>query len=112
MHIDDNFPFLLTIGNNVTITGVTILCHDASPLIFAQNILIGPVRIFDNCFIGYGSILLRSIKICPNSIVGAGSVCSKDIEPGVVAAGSPAITISIVDDFIKRNKDKLNWNET
>lgn len=112
VHIDDNFPFLVEIGNNVTITGATLICHDASNLVFEEKIRIGSIIIRDNCFIGYGAILLPSVKIGPNTIVGAGSVCTKDIAPGVVVAGNPAKKICNLEDLLKRHSErtlKIDW---
>jgi len=40
--------------------------------------------------IGSGSTILANITIGENSIIGAGSVVTKDIPPGVIAAGNPA----------------------
>jgi acetyltransferase-like isoleucine patch superfamily enzyme len=39
--------------------------------------------------IGSGSTILANITIGENSIIGAGSVVTKDIPPGVIAAGNP-----------------------
>ncbi|WP_084446333.1 DapH/DapD/GlmU-related protein [Desulfosarcina sp. BuS5] len=45
----------------------------------------------NNVFIGVNSVVLPNVTICDNSIVGAGSVVTKDISPGIVVAGNPAI---------------------
>lgn len=64
--IDETYSFLISIGNNVTITGASVLCHDASTKKFLGYTKIGKVEIGDNVFIGRGAIVL------PNSTIGGG----------------------------------------
>jgi acetyltransferase-like isoleucine patch superfamily enzyme len=52
-----------------------------------------PVRICSGAWIGAGSIILPGVTVGKNSVVGAGSVVTKDVLPGVVAAGNPARVI-------------------
>ena len=85
----------IIIGDNSHITyGCIILSHDGSA---KQRIPsasgLGKVVIGSNVFIGVGSIVLPNVTIGNNSVIGAGSVVSKDIPPGVVAAGNPAKVI-------------------
>ena len=49
-----------------------------------------PVVIEDDVWIGTGVLVLPGTRIGRGSVVGAGSVVSRDIPPGVVAAGNPA----------------------
>ena len=51
------------------------------------------VVIGDNVFIGSRTIILKGVTIGRDSVIGAGSVVTKDIPPGVVAAGNPCRTI-------------------
>ena len=39
---------------------------------------LGCIEVFDNVFIGSGSIIMYDTKIGPNAIVAAGSVVTKD----------------------------------
>ncbi len=55
--IDLGEPYLLSIGDNVTITGVKILTHDASLKKKLGYTKTGKVHIGDNVFIGWGSII-------------------------------------------------------
>jgi acetyltransferase-like isoleucine patch superfamily enzyme len=74
--IDDQFPELVRINNNVVISyKVTILTHDGAKGIIA------PVDIENNSFIGACSIILPGVIIGENSIVGAGTLVSKDVTP-------------------------------
>lgn len=100
--IDYNFGFLLTIGNNVTITNSTLLLHDASIKKELGYVKIGKITIGDNVFIGAGSVLLPNISIGNNVIVGAGSVVSRSIPDGVVAVGNPVRVVGTYDAYMDK----------
>ena len=88
-NIDFCHGFLVSIGNNVTLTGVTVLAHDASSQIPLGVSKVGKVIIGDNVFIGSGSIIMPNTHIGNKVIVGAGSVVSRDIPDNSVAVGNP-----------------------
>ena len=48
------------------------------------------VKIGDNVWIGWGSIILKGVKIGDNSIVAAGSVVIDEVPANVIVAGNPA----------------------
>lgn len=102
--IDWNFGFLCSIGNNVTLTGVRILTHDASTKKFLGYSKIGKVEIGNNVFIGKGSIILPNVKIGNNVIVGAGTIVAKDVPDNVVIAGNPWRILCTFDEYISRHK--------
>lgn len=52
-------PYLVAIGNNVTLTGVRVLTHDASTKKELGYTKVGRVTIGDNVFVGAGFITLR-----------------------------------------------------
>lgn len=101
------------IGKNCTLTGVTLLAHDASPTIFlpelvnfepsylpgARRSYRDPIYIGDNVFIGWGSIVLPGVVIGSNVVIGAGSVVSKSIPDNCVAAGNPAKVIKDISSY-------------
>ncbi len=54
------------------------------------NIPSSPVSIGDDCWIGFGSSILKGVTIGNGAIVGAGSVVTKDVPPWTIVAGNPA----------------------
>lgn len=112
--IDEQYPWMITIGNHVRITeGVKILTHDYSwSVIKGINGAIlgasGKVEIGNNVFIGMGAIVCRGVKIGDNVIIGAGSLVTKDCDSNYVYAGNPAKQImSVTEYFEKREKKQV-----
>lgn len=107
--LDPSHCWLITIGNDVTMAPrVHILAHDASTCHHLGYARIGRVDIGDNVFIGASTVVLPGVKIGSNSVIGANSTVSRDIPEGVVAVGSPARAVCTIDEFIRRNKAKMN----
>ncbi len=94
-------PFLITIGNKVTITlGVKLITHDGAAWLANdekgrryryQKIVIG-----NEVFIGADSVIMPGVKIDDKVVVAAGSVVTKSIPEGSVVAGVPA---KIIGDY-------------
>lgn len=109
---------VLKIGDNVGISGATIVAHIS--ITIEQDVLIGGgVQIFDTdfhsvyyderiknqgaiskpvvikkgVFIGAESIILKGVTIGQGSVIGAGSVVTKDIPEGEIWAGNPAVFV-------------------
>jgi maltose O-acetyltransferase len=49
-----------------------------------------PITLEDNVWLGGGVIVCPGVTIGANTVVGAGAVVTRDLPPGVVAAGNPA----------------------
>lgn len=106
--IDAGFPWLVSIGDNVTIAPyVYILAHDGS----TKNILgyskVGRVNIGNNVFIGAKTTILPNVKIGNNVIIGANSLITTNIEDNYVVGGNPARVIMSYDEFKKKNEIKM-----
>ncbi len=100
--------WLISIGDNVTMAPrVHILAHDASTCHHLGYARIGRVDIGDNVFIGADTVVLPGVSIGNNSVVGANSTVTKDIPANVVAAGNPAMVICTVDEYVARNKARM-----
>lgn len=102
--IDASFPWLITIGSNVTLAPYSyILSHDGSSKSFIGYSKVGKVVIGNNVFIGSKSIILPGITIGNNVIIAAGSIVTKDIESDTIVAGNPAKVIGKVSEFRDKN---------
>ena len=114
--IDSSRAFLLTIGNNVSITqGAIILVHDYSYSVLndVYNVMPNPcseTKIGNNCFIGMNAIILSGAEIGDNCIIGAGSVVAGEIPNNSVAAGVPAKVICTLEQYY--NKTTGNFDES
>lgn len=98
-------PYLITIGNNVTIsTNVTFLTHDNSICKVLPNFtdVFGKITIDDNCFIGANSTILPGVTLGNTTIVAAGSVVTKSFDGNVIIGGNPARIITDTDKYMKK----------
>lgn len=107
-YIDSGFGWLITIGDNVTITNATILAHDASTKKALGYTKVGRVDIGDNVFVGYGAVILPNTRIGNNVIIGAGTVVAKDIPDNVVVVGNPCQILCSYDNYISKNKEHMD----
>lgn len=97
-------PFLIRIGNHCTIApNVSFVTHDGGAWVFTEELpslqKFGSIDIHDNCFIGYGAILMPNVRIGPNAVVAAGAVVTKDVAPDTVVGGCPAKPIAALRDY-------------
>ena len=97
-------PYLVEIGDNVAIApGVTFITHDGASFVFRDEFptlrYFGKITIEDNCFIGSRSIITAGVRIGKGSIVGPMSVVLRDVKPGSIVIGNPAIQVSTVEKY-------------
>lgn len=106
-------PYLVTIGNNVRITGgVRITTHDGGCWVL-RNMhpelkdcdRFGRVVIGDNCHIGMNAVIMPGVTIGRNCIVGACAVVTHDIPDNTVVAGVPARPICTVQEYRDKHMD-------
>jgi len=107
-------PYLVEIGDNVAIApGVKLITHDGASVIFREEFpavrYFGKIVIEDDCFIGIHSIITAGVRIGKGSIVGPMSVVIRDVNPGSVVIGNPAIRISTVEKYREYCFEK--WRE-
>ena len=101
--------YLITIGNNVTISnGVQLITHDNSVCKIIENAsdAFGRINIGDNCFIGAKTTIMYGVSLPNNTIVAAGSVVTKSVkEEGKIIGGNPARVIGDINSFAEKMKD-------
>ncbi len=109
---DKNYPWLINIGNNVTITHSTILTHDESMKTKMNYTKLGVVVIGDNVFVGFNSTILPGVHIGENAIIAAGSLVTHDVDKNTVVAGVPAKQIKTVNEFFDGKYIELQQSQT
>jgi len=101
-------PFLITLGENVTLAGnVSLVTHDnsISKMIPNTTDLFGRITIGNNCFIGSGSTLMYGVELADDITVAAGSVVTKSfMQSRIIIGGNPAQIIGTYDSFIEKNR--------
>ena len=108
-NIDANFPWLIKIGNNVTMASwVYLSAHDGAAQKHIGYSKVGKIIIGDNVFIGARTIVLPNVTVGNNSVIGANSVVTRDIPDNVIATGLPARVIMDLDSY----KEKLIKEKT
>ena len=91
-YIDDNYPYLIYIGDNCSISNhVRLLAHDATTFRCTDgHTRLGKVELKENCFIGERAIILPGVEVGPHAMVGAGAVVTHDVPPYGLVMGVPA----------------------
>ena len=111
--IDGSHSCHIEIGNNVSLApNVHILAHDASTWWFLQYTRIMNTTIGNKVFIGAGSIIMPGVTVGNEVIIGAGSVVTKDVPDNSVYAGNPAKFLMHTNDYIARERAKMNTENT
>ena len=106
-NLDQTHPHLIEIGNNCTLTHCTLLTHDATTKKELKKSKIGIIKIGNNVFVGWNSIILPNVKIGDNCIIGAGCVVGKNIPDNSVVVGNPCKIIGKTDEYMLKNRKKM-----
>lgn len=106
-----SYDGILRIGENSTISGnvfISNVDHDYQELgkhILEQPMLMKETIIGENCFIGYGAVVLPGSKLGKQCIIGANSVVKGTFQDNSVIVGNPA-------RIVKRyNQQTGNWEK-
>jgi len=95
--VDTNFPSLITICDNVTIShNCTIITHTISPaasLLSSYYHQVKPVRIDSGAWIGVNTTILPGAIIEADCFIGAGSVVSGQMPSRHLCAGNPCTPV-------------------
>jgi acetyltransferase-like isoleucine patch superfamily enzyme len=96
-------PYLVTIGDHVSATGVSFITHDGSVWVFREEWpdadLMGPIVVGSNVFIGADAMIMPGVTIGDNVVIGARSLVTEDIPPNCVAAGVPAKPLRPLSEY-------------
>ena len=57
----------------------------------------GPTRVGSNCWFGVGCVVTSGVTVGDRCVVGSNSVVTRDLPPGVIAAGAPAKVIREIE---------------
>jgi len=91
--VDTNYPDLISIGNNVTIShNCTIITHTQTPVVSRLAAIYSqkkPVHIGNGSWIGMHSVLLPGATVEEDCFIGAGSVVTAQMPPKYLCAGNP-----------------------
>lgn len=124
VNYDVNFDLtkdnMITIGENTVITkGCVFLTHDYSIECGLSYIgkedkqfesqFLRSIKVGNNVFIGYHSIILPGTTIGDNVIVGAGSVCRGNLESGFIYSGNPAVKICKLDEWAMKKYTQQSY---
>lgn len=104
-------PWTITLGDHVFITHrVVFLTHDGGTLLFRKEIpdleKTVPITVGSNVFIGTQALIMGGVRIGDNCVIAAGSVVTKDVPSNSVVGGNPARFIESIEVY----KDKLIKN--
>ena len=98
-------PYLITLGNNVWITGTRFITHDGGTWAFRRQpghgevVRFGKIKIGDDTFLGSDSIIMPGVTIGKHCVVGAGSIVTRDVPDYTVVAGVPAKVICTLEEY-------------
>ncbi|MBW8191631.1 acyltransferase [Neiella marina] len=96
-------PYLIELGDHVSLTNVTFINHDGGVWVFRKAEpdidVVRPIKVGCNVFIGHGVVMMPGVTVGDNVVIGAYSVVTKNIPSNTVVAGVPARFIKSIDDY-------------
>lgn len=99
----------ITIGKRCFIGADCGFYTAVHPLVFDERNLglekALPVTVGDDVWLGGKVVVLPGVKIGSDSVIGADSVVTKDVPPGVVAAGNPCRVLRKITDADRITKN-------
>ena len=109
VHIDGDYPQLITIEDFVSIGMNTMIFAHSNPtcsVVIKEKFYprkVAPTTIKKGAWVTPGCTILAGVTIGENSVVGAGSVVIKDVAPYTVVAGNPAKLVKKLADGRSNN---------
>jgi acetyltransferase-like isoleucine patch superfamily enzyme len=64
----------------------------------------GPVKIGSNCWFGVNCVVTSGVTIGDRCVIGSNSVVTRDLPPGVIAAGAPARIVKEIE-LLPKNEE-------
>lgn len=92
----DVCPIVIGPGSNVQ-DGAVLHGDPQCPVTIGADVTIGHravvhgARLEDGCLIGIGAIVLNGVTVGAGALVAAGAVVTRDVPPGAVVMGAPAV---------------------
>lgn len=90
----------VTLGRRVFLGPGVVFTDDPHPPCPRYDECVGGATVEDDASIGGNATILPGVRIGAGSLVGAGSVVTRDVEPGMVVAGSPARPRRKIEDLV------------
>lgn len=89
-----------TLGDRVFLGPNVVFTDDPHPACPRYLDCVLGATVEDDVSIGANATILPGIRIGAGSLIGAGSVVTRDVEPGAVVTGNPAVRTKAVADLV------------
>jgi acetyltransferase-like isoleucine patch superfamily enzyme len=90
----------VTLGSGVFLGPGVVFTDDPHPACPRYLDCVLGATVEDDVSIGGNATILPGVRIGAGALVGAGSVVTRDVPPGMVAAGNPAAVVKAVADLV------------